>query len=48
MLEVKSPWDLKIIQKIECHKKNEIEKIINSAHKTALVKRNKFSAKKIE
>ena len=27
MLEVRSPWDLKIIQKIKCHGENEIEKM---------------------
>ena len=42
MLEVRSPWDLKVIKKIKCHGENEIEKIISSAHKTALEKAENF------
>ena len=45
MLEVRSPWDLKIIKKIKCHGENEIEKIISSAHKTALEKAMNFPKK---
>ena len=45
MLEVKSPWNLEIIKKIECHNQNEIEKIISSAHKTALEKAVNFPKK---
>ena len=47
MLEIRSPWDLSIIKKIKCHGENEIEKILNSAHKTALEKAINFQ-KKIE
>ena len=45
MLEVRSPWDLKVIKKIKCHGENEIEKIISSAHKTALEKSMNFPKK---
>ena len=45
MLEVKSPWNLEIIKKIECHNQNEIEKIISSAHKVSLEKAANFQKK---
>ena len=47
MLEVKSPWNLEIIKKIECQNQNEIEKIISSAHKIALEKAANFQKKDI-
>ena len=45
MLEVKSPWNLEIIKKIECHNQNEKQKIISSAHKIAIEKALNFQKK---
>ena len=39
MLEVKSPWNLEIIKKIECHNQNEIEKRITNFATRGITKR---------
>ena len=43
MLEIKAPWDQKIIQKIKCQKANDIEQILDVASKNSLKKGADFS-----
>ncbi len=49
MLEVRAPWDQKVIQKIKYQKENDIEKILELASKNSLKKGADFSLiKRIE
>ena len=49
MLEVRAPWDQKVIQKIKYQKTNDIEKILELASKNSLKKGSDFSLiKRIE
>ena len=49
MLEVRAPWDQKVIQKIKYQKANDIDKILELASKNSLKKGADFSLiKRIE
>ena len=45
MLEIKSPWNLEIIDQIDCHTEKDIESFLDAAKKVSLKKGLDFSPK---
>ena len=43
MLEIKAPWDLRLIEKIKSQKSHEIEEILESIKKNSLKKGSDFN-----